>query len=89
MSLIYLKCISPAHNDALSLEEVKLYLKIDHEWEDDLLKLLIKSAVKKCENYTNKVLIHQQWCVVYEKINSIHLVLRINSSVRSVRNCRS
>lgn len=77
MSLIYLKCISPPLLNALNLDEVKLYLKIDHECEDDFLNLLIKSAVRKCENYISKALIHQEWYVVYEKMHSCHLTLPV------------
>ena len=45
----------------VSLEQVKQYLRIDSDIENDLLTQLIKSATVMVENHTGRALINQIW----------------------------
>lgn len=85
MSLMYIKCVSPSLKSAVSLDEVKLYLKIDHDFEDDLLRLFINAAIKKCEQYTEKALIKQDWTAVYEKSHCNHINLPITPVIKVLK----
>lgn len=44
---------SPAVADPVSLDEVKLHLRVDISTDDELIRGLIKSAVEWCEKYEN------------------------------------
>lgn len=46
-----LECIIEPGQEPVTLEEVKAYLRIDDDSEDELLQALIKTAREYCENY--------------------------------------
>jgi uncharacterized phiE125 gp8 family phage protein len=48
--------------EPVSLEEAKLFLKIDHDAEDELLNDLIKAARENGEQYTGRAFITQTLC---------------------------
>lgn len=61
-----LVCTRAPKHLALTLEEVKGYLRINHNDDDALLTQLIKAVSKLCEAYTGISLINQEWQVLYE-----------------------
>ncbi len=70
----------------LSLENVKLYLKITHKHDDDLLNMLISSVASKCEIYTGLSLISKDFRLEYKNpINQLHIPLRPLQRVESIR----
>lgn len=56
-----LKLIEPPLKEPVSLAEVKAFIKIETEQEDDLLRRLIKTARQSIEAYTGRALIQQTW----------------------------
>jgi len=59
----------------LSLIEVKKYLKIDNDHEDELLVTFILAAKNKFEDYADHSLLTQKWQAVYHRINSENIAL--------------
>ncbi len=51
----------PPLQEPVSLEEVKSYLRITSEHEDDLLKIFISSSRAAVENITGRALLKQGW----------------------------
>src|SRR5258708_1765870 len=51
----------PPVQEPLSLEEVRAYLRISTEQEDDFLLTLIKAARAHVESVTGRALLKQQW----------------------------
>jgi|YNPBryulayer2012_1023412.scaffolds.fasta_scaffold00014_81 uncharacterized phiE125 gp8 family phage protein len=56
-----LKLVEPPAVEPITIAELKLYLRIDHSVEDDLLGLIIKTARQHVEMITNRALILQKW----------------------------
>ncbi len=56
-----LKLIEPPLEEPVSLAEVKAFIKIETDREDDLLRRLIKTARQSVEAYTGRALIEQTW----------------------------
>ena len=71
------QCIEKAKTPALSLSEVKEFLKITHDEENNLLLSLIEAVTNKCERYTSIALIFQTWQVSYRQFARISLTLPI------------
>ena len=84
MSLISLKGIDNINQDIINLEEVKIYLKIDNNIEDNLLKDLILTAIKSCEEYTNISLDRKNWYAVYKTINHFSEIILPRKPVHKV-----
>ena len=59
--------ISPPALEPVSLIEAKLYLKIDHVDEDDLLRSLITASRLLIEAASGRLLIHQTWRLVLDR----------------------
>lgn len=55
------RLITPPENEPISLEEAKLYLRVDHDDEDALIKQLITAAREFCEQYQKRVHGEQTW----------------------------
>ena len=72
-----LHCIEKPTAFALNLTEVKEFLKITHDEEDNLLIHLITAVTNKCERYTAKALIYQTWRVSYRQVARLSLTLPI------------
>ena len=51
----------PSSQEPLSLAEVKTYLRIASDHEDDLLRTLISSSRASVENITGRALLKQRW----------------------------
>jgi uncharacterized phiE125 gp8 family phage protein len=56
-----LKRTSDAATEPVTLTEMKLHLRVDHETEDDLITSLIKSARQLLEEQTGRAFITQTW----------------------------
>lgn len=52
MSSVY-KQIAKANSDIITLDDLKLYLKIDQDEEDDILTVMLNAAIKTAEKLTN------------------------------------
>jgi hypothetical protein len=56
-----LELIQQPDVEIVSLQEAKEYLGISHDFEDDMLKFLIKSTREAIESVMQKSVIHQTW----------------------------
>ena len=54
----------------LTLEEVKNFLRVDGDTDNDLITKLIKTATKKCETYIGKSLITKKYKLIFEDHSS-------------------
>lgn len=61
-----LKLLEPSSTLLLPLRDVKNYLRIDHDIEDDLLKHLILLATQWVEEATGKSLLRQKWSYTHQ-----------------------
>ena len=84
MTLISLKEIDNVNQDIIDLEEVKIYLKIDNNIEDNLLKNLILTAIKSCEEYTNISLGRKNWYAIYKTISHFSEIILPRKPVHKV-----
>ena len=53
--------ITPPQSEPLSLDDIKLHLRIDHDHEDALLVDVLKAARQYCEHASGQKLITQAW----------------------------
>lgn len=58
---MFLWQITPPAIEPVTLEEVKLHLRIDGNEEDSYLLGLITAARQRCEEYTRRAFISQKW----------------------------
>jgi uncharacterized phiE125 gp8 family phage protein len=61
-----LKLLEPSSTLLLPLRDVKNYLRIDHDIEDDLIKHLILLATQWVEEATGKSLLRQKWSYTHQ-----------------------
>ena len=54
---------TPPVQEPLTLEEVKTYLRIGSDQEDNFLKMLIRAARAHVESLTGRALLKQQWAL--------------------------
>jgi hypothetical protein len=52
---------TPPIQEILTLEEVKTYLRISSDQEDDFLKIIMRAARAHVESLTGRALLKQQW----------------------------
>ena len=84
MMLISLKEIDNVNQDIINLEEVKIYLKIDNNMEDNLLNDLILTAIKSCEEYANVSLGRKNWYAIYKTTNYFSKIILPRKPVHKV-----
>lgn len=58
---MYLRLVTPPAMEPVTLEEVKLHLRVDVTEEDSLISALITAARQKAEEYTKRAFITQSW----------------------------
>jgi len=58
---MYLRLVTPPTIEPVTLEEVKLHLRVDGTEEDSLISALITAARQKAEEYTKRAFITQSW----------------------------
>lgn len=56
-----LTLVTPPAADPVSLEEMKLHLRVSHEDEDDLIVDCIQAATGQCEAFTNRQFVTATW----------------------------
>lgn len=65
--LVSIKRVDVTKQNLIKLEEVKFYLKIDNNLEDNLLNDLILAAIKDCEEWSGIVLSKTTWSAIYKQ----------------------
>lgn len=63
-------CIIPSQLDVVSLSEIKAHLRLDHDHENDYIKMLMRVMTNMVEEYTNKSLLTQTWQFLHRGNNS-------------------
>lgn len=53
--------LSPPAIEPVTLEEIKVHAKIEHDVDDTLIGSLLCAARQWCEHYTRRAFIHQTW----------------------------
>lgn len=66
MPIPVLKRLTDAAEEPLSLTEVKTYLRIEGEYEDELLTSMIKAATNSAENYMSNSILNKKYQAVYD-----------------------
>lgn len=86
MSRIYTQnlLVKPS-NLPLILKEVKDYLRITYDNDDQMLNQMISSASLAFQNYTSQALIYQTWEVTYRQLGKISINLPIRPLVDVVK----
>lgn len=59
--------ITPPATEPVLLAEAKLYLRIDHDDEDDLIRALVTAARQLVEAASGRMLIDQGWRIVLDR----------------------
>lgn len=78
--------VTPPAVEPVTLEDIKLYLRVDHDDEDALLNGLIVAAREHAEKITNRVFVTQTWDYHRDNfINAIDLPFGSLQSVVSVK----
>ena len=67
-------CILPSQYDVVALDEVKAHLRLDHSYEDDYIKVLMRAMANMAEDYTGKSLLTQTWKLVHHRPASCQTV---------------
>lgn len=62
----FLRLDTPPIAEPLTLEETKLYLRVDSEDEDDLITSLITVARQAAETYMRRSILTQSWVVAFD-----------------------
>ncbi len=50
-----------AEQEPINMAEAKLHLRVDHDEEDDMIQIYLKSAVATVEEYTRRAIVNQTW----------------------------
>lgn len=58
---ISLRCADSSGAEPISLEEAKLYLRIDHDYEDSMLEVFISAARSAAEGKTGRIVKPSVW----------------------------
>lgn len=71
---------------ALDINQVKSFLKIEYNIDDNLIITLIRAATEACENYTGLALINQEWLIQYSDIatHKIELPIRPVQTIKQI-----
>lgn len=59
--------VTPPADLAVTLEQTKLFLRIDNDVEDDTINILIKAAITRIEKYIDHKLITQTWDILFDR----------------------
>ena len=76
---------TPPTVEPISLEEAKLWLRVDHTEEDDLITELEKSARRSCEAFTRRSFINTTWTLKLDEFPSAEC----RTSLASISSARS
>ena len=67
-----MKLITPPAQEPITLEEAKIYLRVDHDDEDALIEQLITAAREFCEQYQSRVYGEQTWEIYPLKVGKFY-----------------
>jgi uncharacterized phiE125 gp8 family phage protein len=73
-----LQRLTPCKRPPLELTELKEFLKITHDKEDNLLQNIIYAVSEQCELYTAKALLTQIWQADYHRFAAAEITLPID-----------
>ncbi len=85
MPIYSLNCLLPPITLPIELIEVKNFLHLDHDDEDETLCTLIQAAVRKFETYTKKAVMAQQWRITYYQVTGESINLPIKPAIDIVK----
>lgn len=71
----FLRLETPPESEPLTLEQAKLYLRVDHDDEDDLITKLITVARQAAETYLRRSLLTQSWVVAFDDYAPAEILL--------------
>lgn len=71
----YFRCFE-SEKSIISLIELKNYLRIDHDFDENILKKIIHSSTIMIENYLEKSLCYQQWRCILPSLKSKSIFLK-------------
>lgn len=73
--------------DPESLSSIKKYLRVDNNYEDELICTIVDSAISQFEEYTLLALIEQNWTISYKNFceDSLKFPIRNVSKILSVK----
>lgn len=74
-----LKILQEDSSLPITLDEVKLFLKIDYDEEDELIKRALKTAIKQCEFLIGQTLIEKKYLYSIYKSNKKYVNLPYGS----------
>ena len=66
----YYEIISTGKNEIVSIEEVKNYLRITHDYDDNLLNNLILAAIDAAENFLRLCLLQKKILITYQYLST-------------------
>lgn len=75
MTLYFLKKIKTSTALPLTIGEIKVFLRIDHDDEDELLRTLTHTAMTRLEQYTGMSIMEQHWHAVYCNETQYYIML--------------
>ncbi len=70
--------LTQSNKSAITIEEVKSFLKIDHNEEDSLLERIIKAVTQQFESYTSSALINHTCLATYRQFIGNYVILPIS-----------
>ncbi|MBN8828638.1 MAG: phage gp6-like head-tail connector protein [Sphingobacteriia bacterium] len=82
-----LEKIAVASNPVISLEEVKQYLRVEHNDEDEIIKDMILAALQTAEQFLNIEIIPKKYIAKYQNILLRKCILPLNpiSKINAIR----
>lgn len=80
-----LKRIEASDLCPFDIEEVKSYLKIDHNLEDQIILKIMKAVVNEFEDYTAVALMSQKWRIVYKNVDRKILSFPIKPVIKIIK----
>lgn len=68
-------------NRVFTLQEVKDFLRVDSNYDNDLINNLQIAVTEVAEKYTSKALIYQTWQIIYDNLQENKVILPISPIV--------
>lgn len=82
MQIMSTTLVTPATFLPVTLEEIKLHLRVDGDDEDDLLEVYIPAAVAMCQQQINSSIMLQTWRLTLERFeDSVRL---LNAPIQAI-----
>ena len=83
----YISLVSRSDALPFDLDEIKKFLRVEHNDDDQAISLLARRAVMESERYTAQAIVEQRWKFTYDrpmKVNRIELFI---TPARRVESC--